>query len=98
MDGSAFHWVHLAHRDAVRQMIYAPPRSGMSMIGNTFAAYVWPRRNALAAAIAYAILTGCACTVEPAMAPACPQDLPCVETDKGAILYLECNDEVPGSV
>lgn len=42
-------------------------------------------------------LTSCAtCNVTPALAPACPQDLPCVRTDKGAILYLECNDEVPG--
>lgn len=41
------------------------------------------------------ILTGCAtCNVTPALSPACPQDLPCVRTDKGAILYLECYDNV----
>lgn len=38
-------------------------------------------------------LSGCAtCSFKPVLTPACPQDLPCVETDKGVILYMECND------
>lgn len=56
------------------------------------------RQNALYIAITYALMSGmpgCACTLEPSLAPACPQDLPCVETDTGAILTLECKNEVP---
>ncbi len=46
-----------------------------------------------AAALLALCLTGCAtCNVVPAMTPACPMDLPCVETDRGALLTLECTD------
>ena len=42
------------------------------------------------------LLTGCAtCTVSPHALPACPTDMPCIQTDRGAILYLSVPMALP---
>ena len=46
-------------------------------------------------ALACIALTGCAgltCSPSAHLVPACPQDMLCVRDDRGAVIYLECEN------